>query len=172
MDDDADQAILLHIRSLRRFAIALVGNPADADELVQECLTRTIERVRVSEAGEIANLHAYLFRTLRNLWTNQIARRKTAGAVVALEDAPNELAAPPCQPHRIEASDLIASLDRLPHGQREVILLIALEGVSYQEAADILSVPVGTVMSRLYRGRETLRQAMSGTTVARERRVE
>lgn len=172
MDDDADQAILLHIRSLRRFAVALVGNPADADELVQECLTRTIERVRASDSEEIVNLHAYLFRTLRNLWGKQIARRKSAGMLVPLEDAPGELAAPACQPHRVEAGDLLARLDRLPPGQREVILLVALEGVSYQEAADILSVPVGTVMSRLYRGRETLRQAMSGITVAKERGAE
>lgn len=172
MHDDVDQTIILHIRSLRRFAIALVGNTADADELVQESLTRTIERVRAVGPCEIANLHAYLFRTLRNLWSKQLARRRSAGPVVQLEDAPIELAAPPCQPHRVEAGDLIASLDRLPHGQREVILLVALEGVSYQEAADILCVPVGTVMSRLYRGRETLRQAMSGTTVDKERSVE
>ena len=172
MNDDADQAILLHIRSLRRFAVALVGNPADADELVQECLTRTIERIRACGPEKIDNLHAYLFRTLRNLWGKQIARRKSAGTVVPLDEAPIELSAPPRQSDRIEAGDLLDNLNRLPDQQREVILLIALEGVTYQEAADILSVPVGTVMSRLYRGRETLRQAMSGATVAKERVAE
>lgn len=147
------------IPRLRRFARAMVRDSALADDLVQECLERALSRLHLWQPG--TNLRAWLFTILRNLHINGIRRQQT------FVDIDSEVqtglgGAHGSQVVRLELRDLRRALDRLPAEQREVVLLIGLEGISYAEAADILQVSIGTVKSRLSRGRRALRILMDG----------
>jgi len=156
---DKQQAVVAEIPKLRRFARALVGNAATADDLVQDCLERALGRLHLWQ--EKTNMRAWLFTILRNLHINQIrhsARRPAETPFDDLNELPNGTA--PAQGQQLMIRDLGQALEKLPDQQREVILLVGLENMSYKETADILDVPVGTVMSRLSRGRETLRVLM------------
>ncbi len=155
---DSYARIIEEIPRLRRFARALAG-PAAADDLVQDCLARALERLHLWREG--TSMRAWLFTILTNLHANQCrdrARRPGETSLDALAGA--SLSDAPRQGGRIVLRDVARALDRLPQEQRAIILLIALEGMSYKETADILGVPVGTVMSRLSRGREALRRLM------------
>lgn len=163
---DLSPDIVEHIGALRRYSRALVGNRADADDLVQECLTRVLAQMRAWR--EVRDLRAYLFTTLHNVFVDNGRRRKSAGTEVPIEDASARLVVPATQSIRLEVRDMIAALGELPREQREVVLLVGMEGMSYIEAAQVLGVPIGTVMSRLSRGREALRQL---TTHGRNNRL-
>jgi RNA polymerase sigma-70 factor (ECF subfamily) len=153
---DLSPDIVEHVGALRRYARALVGNHADADDLVQECLARVLAQMRAWR--EVRDLRAYLFTTLHNVFIDNGRRRKSAGNEVPIEDTAGRLVMPATQTLRLEVRDLMDALGQLPREQREVVLLVGLEGMSYLEAARVLGVPIGTVMSRLSRGREALRQ--------------
>ncbi len=155
-----EQAIDRHILDLRRYARALISNPHDAEELVQECLTRALARRHFWQA--IRDPRAYLFTILHNVHVDRLAARRRAGTQVDLDTVVTYLSHPASQPAALELRDLQRGLAQLPDEQREVVLLIGLEGMSYQEAAAVLQVPLGTVMSRLSRGREALRRSMDG----------
>jgi RNA polymerase sigma-70 factor (ECF subfamily) len=161
--------VLEHLPSLRRYARALVGSKQAADELVQECIVRVLARRRCLD--DIRNPRAYLFSILHNAYVDT---SKQAGAVngKALVDHYQftTYCAPP-QPSRIELQDLERALRCLPDEQRHVILLVGLEGMPYREVAEVLEIPIGTVMSRLSRGREALRQMMDGRSSQLTRRV-
>jgi RNA polymerase sigma-70 factor (ECF subfamily) len=147
------------IPSLRRFARALVGDAVRADDLVQDALERALTRLDTFQPG--TNMRAWLFTILRNAFINDLRRaRLTPAAPETIEGlmAP----APASQEHGLALGDLRRALDRLSPEMREVVLLIGLEGLSYEEAADILEVKVGTVKSRLSRGREALRKLLDG----------
>ena len=160
---DASEALAAHIAGLRRYARALLGNSSDVDDLVQECLTRALERVR--SWSNIKDVRAYLFAILHNVHIDRLAKQKRAGISVPLDGALPHLSVGPSQIGRLEVRDLSWALQQLPIDQRQVILLVGLEGITYQEVASLLSVPIGTVMSRLSRGRESLRRLMvDGTT--------
>ncbi|MDJ0947727.1 MAG: sigma-70 family RNA polymerase sigma factor [Alphaproteobacteria bacterium] len=158
-----------YIAALRRYAKALTEDPAEADDLVQECLTRAI--ARVSFWGQIRNVRAYLFSILHNVHVDRVAQKRKFGNVVSLEEVSVSLATPHAQHANLELRDLERALALLPEEQRRVILLVGLEGMTYREAADVLHIPHGTLMSRLFRGRETLRRLMAGETVRNLRRV-
>jgi RNA polymerase sigma-70 factor (ECF subfamily) len=147
-----------HIEALRRYALALVGNSADADDLVQESLRRVLSYVE--EHGRVENWRAYLHTTLHNVFVSQITS-SSARNQVSLEECSEEMFCSAPQHTQIECQDLGRELLRLPVDQREVVLLVALEGYSYKEVADMLGIPLGTVMSRLNRGRIALRLAMT-----------
>lgn len=166
---DVSNDIRLHILALRRYAMALTGHPSDADDLVQETLKRALVYARNN--GEIRDLRAYLFRVLRNVRLNDLAMQGRSGEAVPLDDVEAQLVYPPTQELRLECNALADGLQRLSEEQRETVLLICLEGMTYQEAADMVGVPIGTVMSRLCRGREALRRHMSDGRTARLRRV-
>jgi len=156
---DKRKAIVAEIPKLRRFARALVGDLSAADDLVQDCLERALGRLHLWRKDTC--MRAWLFTILRNLHINQIrysARRPTE----TLIDEHHELSegTSPAQGQRMMIRDLGQALEKLPDQQREIILLVGLENMSYKETAEILSVPVGTIMSRLSRGRETLRILM------------
>lgn len=151
-----DEEILGHVSALRRYALLLVGDPHDADDLVQECLVRVIAQAR--SWRRVNELRAYLFATLHNLFVDGHRRRRARRNEVPIETVIADLLAPPRQQDWIELRDLVAALQVLPKEQREVVLLVGLEGLSYLEAANVIGVPVGTVMSRLSRGREALRR--------------
>jgi RNA polymerase sigma-70 factor, ECF subfamily len=146
-----------HIVELRRYARALLGDPIEADELVQECLVRALARQHFWT--RIRDLRAYLFTILHNAFVDrQRSRRRMAE--VDIEQVLPYLAQAGSQYAVVELHDLRRALKVLPAEQREVVLLIGLQGLSYREAADVLGVPLGTVMSRLARGRAMLHQLM------------
>lgn len=157
MGDTED--IKAYIPRLRRYARALTGDRFSADDLVQDTLERACGRFHLWRRG--SNLNAWLFTIMHNLFVNQI-KKLQAGHVVTLDHENSEFAVPPTQDARLAIRDLDAALRKLPDEQREVLLLVGLEEMSYQEVARVVGAPVGTVMSRLSRGRERLRALMQG----------
>jgi RNA polymerase sigma-70 factor (ECF subfamily) len=151
------EGIITHIPHLRRYARALTGDHASAEDLVQDTLERAWTRMALWRPG--SDIRAWLFTIMHNLYVNQIkaaARGQRKGNQTDLD-----VSVSPAQENRLELRDLNKALQRLPDEQREVVLLIGLEQLSYDEAAKILRVPIGTVMSRLSRGREQLRLLMN-----------
>lgn len=157
------------VRSLRRYAIALTGDPSEADDLVQESLVRAL--ARIEEGAEVRNARTYLFSILHNLRVDLLARRARHGTVLPLEAVEHRLSRPAEQPARLRHAELALAIDALPEPQRAVLLLVALEGASYQEVAEILDIAPGTVMSRLSRARKALRTLMEESTVTNLRRM-
>jgi len=145
------------IPRLRRYARALAGDRNAADDLVQDTLERAWSKLHLYRRG--TDLRAWLFTVMHNVYVNQ---RRAARTSVALDEAMPELAQPVRETDTLVLRDLDAAIRRLPPEQREVLLLVALEEMSYGEAADTLGVPIGTVMSRLSRAREKLRAMLSG----------
>lgn len=162
------EQLVSHVSSLRRYALLLVGNTVDADDAVQETLTRVLARART--AATIADLRAYLFSTLHNVFIDTTRRDKQLSGDALTEELLSSLISPANQQKRLELRDTALALARLPVEQREVVLLVGLEGLSYLEAAEALDIPVGTVMSRLSRGREALR-SMTNRGESRKLRV-
>jgi RNA polymerase sigma-70 factor (ECF subfamily) len=152
------QTIAAEIPALRRYARALVRDTAGADDLVQECLTRALDKLALWREG--TNLRAWLFTILRNQYVNQIRRSVRTGVTVELDETWPPLRLPSTQDKRLELRDLDRALSQLPEEQRAVILLVGLEDMSYDEVSEVLGVPVGTVRSRLSRGRLALRGLM------------
>ena len=167
--DPVTAEITTHVAALRRYALVLVGDPHEADDLVQEALTRVLSHMRAWRP--VRDLRAYLFTTMHNVFIDWTRRRQNRRDHVPIEDVMGTLSSPATQPRRLEFRDLLQGLAALPEQQREVLLLVGLEGMSYLETARILDVPIGTVMSRLSRGREALRQLMRHGAVARLRVV-
>lgn len=165
---DATDRIEDHIPRLRRYARALTGDSARADDLVQDTLERAWSRFSLWRHG--SDLRAWLFTVMHNVFVNQVAQQKTRREDPLPEDDPL-IPVEATQERALETRDLIAALERLPLEQREVLLLVGLEGLRYEEVARVLDIPVGTVMSRLARGRERLRALMNGTAQPALRRV-
>lgn len=162
-----DDELFAHVKGLRRYAISRVGDPADADDLVQETLKRALVYAR--DGARIENLRAYLFTVLRNVRTDGILRRRRSVPTVPIAESALQVASPARQLTHVECRELVRAIRRLPAEQREAIALVALEGLTYQHAAKVVGVPVGTIMSRLFRGREQLRRLMSEETQADDR---
>jgi RNA polymerase sigma-70 factor (ECF subfamily) len=148
-----------HIGSLRRYARALLRDRVEADDLVQDSLARALSRSHCYRPG--TNLRAWLFTVMHNVHVNRLRRRTTRPDEVAVDDVESQLTTPPGQHDHIELQELGRVVRLLPEEQRQVLLLVALEGLKYEEVAQVLEVPVGTVMSRLSRARETLRTRLS-----------
>jgi RNA polymerase sigma-70 factor, ECF subfamily len=147
--------------SLRRYARALLGTDVDADDLVQECVLRALSKRHLWQEG--TNLRAWLFTMLHNQFVNHFRRSVRQGRSVDVSDLDQETHQVPSQDKRLELRDLDRALALLPEEQRAVILLMGLEGMEYKAAAQVVGVPVGTVRSRLSRGREGLRRLMGIT---------
>lgn len=156
------------IPHLRRYALALLGDRERANDLVQDCLERGLSRLHLWRPG---NLRAWLFTIMHNLHANARRQAARAPSTVSLDLAEFAAAAPPAQEDALDLAALQRALASLPDEQRAVVLLVGLEGFAYAEAAKILAVPVGTVMSRLHRGREALRRELAGGAGASLRRV-
>jgi len=155
---DIYRDIEAEIPRLRRYARALARDAATADDLVQDCLARALGKLHLWQDG--TDLRAWLFTILHNQYVNQVRRSVREGAAVGLTETEPLLTRPPHQSRRLELRDLERALARLPEEQRSVILLVGLEGMRYEEVAAVLGVPLGTVRSRLSRGREALRRLM------------
>ena len=159
--DDFQEDLLEHIPRLRRFARGLTANAADADDLVQGTLERALEKSQQWTPG--TNLRAWLLTILYNLFVSDYRRRQTARDW-AMTLATYRREANPVQEEqiaRLRLKDMEVALQKLPEDQRSIVLLVALEGLSYQETAELLDVPIGTVRSRLSRGRQELRRALN-----------
>jgi RNA polymerase sigma-70 factor (ECF subfamily) len=156
------------IPRLRRYARVLTGEATRADDLVQDTLARAWEKRRLWQAG--TDLRAWLFTVMHNVFVNQraLARREALNVSIDAEDAGEvwQIAVRPNQQLRVELSEVLASVGRLPAEQREVLLLAAVEELKYGEIAAVLDVPIGTVMSRLSRAREKLRRMDAEPAVA------
>ncbi len=151
---DAESLVAL-IPRLRRYARALVGDRAAADDLVQDTLERAWTKLHLFRRG--TDLRAWLFTVMHNVHVNQV---RAARPTDALDDEMPELAQRASQGDALLVRDLERALAALPVAQREVLLLVALEDLSYEETARVLGIPIGTVMSRLARAREKLRGLM------------
>jgi RNA polymerase sigma factor (sigma-70 family) len=148
------------IPALRRYARALLRDRTEADDLVQDCLERAVSRWHQRRTDR--NPRPWLFSILHNLAMNHLGQRHP-GQRVPIEDAEEgALGTSPRQPDALRHRDLLRGLEQLSLDQSTVLLLVAVEGVSYAEAAQILDVPIGTVMSRLARARGRLMQLMEG----------
>lgn len=143
---------------LRRYARALTCDAWAADDLVQDTLERACAKWQLWVVG--SDLRAWLFTLMHNIYLNQRRAAKVALNSVSIDDAEGEL--PAVSANSGEPSDLSRCLQRLPAEQRAVLLLVTLEDVSYEEAAKVLAIPLGTVMSRLSRARSRLRELMEG----------
>jgi RNA polymerase sigma factor (sigma-70 family) len=149
------------IPALRRYARGLLRDRVAADDLVQDCLERAISRWHQRHAD--GDARTWLFTILHNLAINRLRQAQRRGQHIAIEAADEAaLARPATQEDRLRYRDLLQALSNLPEEQRSVLLLVSVEGLSYAEAATVLNIPIGTVMSRLARGREKLRLAIEG----------
>jgi RNA polymerase sigma-70 factor (ECF subfamily) len=155
--DEAE--IVACIPALRRYARGLTGEPGRADDLVQDTLERAWARFSLWQKR--GDLRAWLFGIMHNHFVDTL-RAQRSRPEDAAGDALPELAQRAAQADRLELRDLDRSLQRLAPEQREVLLLIGLEELSYREVSLALGVPMGTVMSRLSRGRERLRIELQG----------
>lgn len=149
------------IPGLRRYARALTGNISTADDLVQDCLERALSRLSLWRHG--SDLRAWLFTIMRNVWFNQLSRNRARPDMAGSEDGLDQISTSPSQTDQLVMRDLASALEQLAPEQREAVLLVGLEGMSYAEVADVTGAPLGTVMSRLKRGRDRLSQLMNGS---------
>ena len=148
--------IVPYIPNLRRYARALVGDRDGADDLVQDTLERAVRKFHLWKPGD---LRAWLFSIMHNVFVNQLKARKIAPQVEIDEAV---IAAHIPTANSVDVLDLQRALLCLAPEQREVVLLIALEDMTYADVSTSLGIPIGTVMSRLSRGRERLRKLMNG----------
>lgn len=152
------------IPGLRRYARSLLRDADAADDLVQDCLERVVGRWHQRRTD--GNARSWVYTILHNLAVNRMNQRARRGPHPAMDNAPEAaLAEQPTQESPLHSRDIVAAVDRLPDDQKAVLLLISTEDLSYAEAARVLDIPVGTVMSRLSRARERLRRDMADTPV-------
>jgi len=151
------QSLIDLIPRLRRYARALVGDRATADDLVQDTLERAWSKLHLYRQG--TDLRAWLFTVMHNVHVNRVRASRPTDP---LEDEMPELAQRATQGDSLVVRDLERGIAALPLAQREVLLLVALEDLSYDETARALGIPIGTVMSRLARAREKLRVLLHG----------
>ena len=144
-----------NVPALRRYARALTRNADRADDLVQDCIERAIRKQGLWKPT--GSLRAWLFRILLNIYRSELRRNRSRGEHVAVEAMVVEPAIAPSQPGRIALAEMGRAIERLSADQREALLLVVLDGMSYADAASALEVPMGTLMSRLGRARAALR---------------
>lgn len=143
------------VPALRRYARALTHDADRADDLVQDCLERAIRKSSLWKPS--GPLRAWLFRMLVNLWRNDLRHRRRAPDTTPLSSVTIEPQVPSASPARLAFAETARAMQMLPLEQREALLLIAIEGLTYAEAASVLGIPLGTLMSRLGRARAALR---------------
>ena len=157
MSRHADR-VVAHIPRLRRYALALLRDSDRAEDLVQETLARALGRMHFWRAG--SDMRAWLFSIMHNQFANNCRGAARRPVMVGLDE-------PGIEPPSVSAADTGAGLDdieaallQLPPAQRAALLLVGLEGLSYAETARVLGVRPGTVMSRLHRARERMRELL------------
>ena len=160
MDDAVRQELVALLPRLRRFAYGLSGSTDEGDDLVQSACERALARLHQWQAG--TRLDSWMFRIVQTVWVDRLRagrRRETTTDVADLDRIPGGDAAREIE-GRLMLSAVRHHVAALPEEQRNVLLLVSVEGASYKEAAKILDVPIGTVMSRLARARLALGRAL------------
>lgn len=152
--------IARHLPRLRRFGAALAGSQADGDDVVQAAIERALAKSDLWQAG--TRLDSWLFKIMQNLWRDEVRRRKSSEKGMALDGAARDSSV---DGRRITETMLMLAktrerFARLPDEQRLALALVVIDGRSYREAADQLEIPIGTLMSRLSRAREALREML------------
>ena|SRR5712691_6629261 len=151
-----------HVDRLFRFAMWLERNRSEAEDLVQETLTQALQSFHRFTPG--TNCRAWLISILQHVRANRRRARGRAALDTAVEERiAHTLTFVPPIPEQLTDEDLLQALGRIPIPHQEVILLCDVQEMTYKEIAEALSIPIGTVMSRLHRGRELLRIALSGS---------
>ncbi|MEO3999965.1 RNA polymerase sigma factor [Mesorhizobium sp. CAU 1732] len=164
--EDIGAQLIAMLPTLRRFALSLTRSADKADDLVQSACERALANAARYEPD--TRFDAWMFRIIRNLWIDRVRREKTAGPTDDIDDRPDLAGISGVQV--VEARSTMQSvsdaIDALPDEQREVLLLTCVEDVSYKDAAEVLGIPIGTVMSRLARARRRLAEitGISGGT--------
>ena len=146
--------MLALVPRLRRFAVGLTRSAADGDDLCQA----TIERALVNRGKwqEGTRLDSWMYTMMRNIWIDETRARQRRGQTFVSDEAGAAVGADGAQESSVELGNVDRALSRLPDEQREAVLLVMVEGYSYREAAEIVDCPVGTLNSRLVRGRDAL----------------
>jgi RNA polymerase sigma-70 factor, ECF subfamily len=145
---------------LRRFALSLCGNPVDADDLVQMACERSI--LKSSHWSPGTRLDSWVYTLTRNLWMSELrSRRVRSGAGQVDAGETDELRSEVGAVEILEGNQVAALIRSLPEGLAATLLLVSIEGYSYQEAADVLDIPIGTVMSRMSKARQLMRDKLA-----------
>lgn len=154
LSDSQREHLLSELGSLRKFCYSLTGNAADADDLLQ----MTVERVLEKGMPEDANAVKWAYRVCKNAWIDEIRSREVRHKYPHMvgDEADHEPSAERTAGGEREISAVSAALEQLPEEQRLALTLVTVDGKTYAEAADILGVPVGTIMSRIARARKSL----------------
>jgi RNA polymerase sigma-70 factor (ECF subfamily) len=167
--DSFSRLLIGAIPRLRRYARSLTGDSQQAEDLVQDCLDRAWSRMTQWQAD--TNMRAWLFTIMHNLYVNQVRRNSRQKGWESLADGDPVDTRQQAQDRMMDLRDLEQGLARLSAERREVLMLVCLEGMSYEQVGEVLGIPVGTVMSRLHRAREELRGWMRGEVTTRLRQV-
>ena len=146
--------MLALVPRLRRFAVGLSGNAADGDDLCQAAIERAL--VNRGKWQEGTRLDSWMYTMMRNIWIDETRARQRRGQTFVSDEAGAAVGADGAQESSVELGNVDRALSRLPDEQREAVLLVMVEGYSYKEAAEIVDCPVGTLNSRLVRGRDAL----------------
>jgi|SRR5579863_1889836 len=163
------EALVAHLPALRRYAVSLIGNTAQAEDLVQDCIERALRQS--SQLRELPRIAGWLRRILYNLYIDEIRRNRAKAKEEDVSEFADRLELSVPAAARDSVRDLSKAMSRLSVEHREILLLVSVEELNYREIAEELEIPLGTVMSRLARARERLRNIMQGenaeTTVIR-----
>lgn len=161
-DREIREQLVALLPRLRRFAAALAGTPAEADDLVQAACERALTRLDQWQDG--TRLDSWMFRILQTVWIDRCraeALRRPAGDLDSVAGLAGEDGRAVAEA-RVELARVRGLIARLPDEQRAVLALVSIEGCSYRQAAEVLNIPIGTVMSRLARARRALATVLAG----------
>lgn len=166
MKDDVRSPMIELLPRLRRFAFALTGSPDHADDLVQDTCERALARMDQWEPG--TRLDSWMYRIAQNIWLDRGRSRKSRGESVDIDDLPNlqGVDGRDVTESRLTLAAVNVEMRRLTEDQQVLIALVCVDGLSYQEAANVLELPIGTVMSRLARARKALHAAIETQSIA------
>jgi RNA polymerase sigma-70 factor (ECF subfamily) len=151
-------ALIAYLPRLRRYATALAGSVSVADDLVQDCMERALKRAETLQDPQ--RMAGWLRSILLHLYMDMVRLQRSRGTGVEITQVDNDLALSVPPADRGATIDFIRALDGLSAEHRQILLLVGLEGLNYREIAEELGIPMGTVMSRLARARERLRNAL------------
>ncbi len=157
--DGFGRSLIAHLPALRRYATALSGSTASADDLVQDCIERALRRSET--LAEPQRIGGWLRSILHHLYLDDLRRNRRRGTGIELSTVENDIALSTPPNDGSAARDFQSAVAELSVEHRQVLLLVGVEGLNYREVAEELDIPIGTVMSRLARARERMRQTLA-----------
>ncbi|MDP3898058.1 MAG: sigma-70 family RNA polymerase sigma factor [Mesorhizobium sp.] len=168
--DEKRGAILAELPRLRRYARALMRDRESADDLVQDCIEKALERIDNWQTGD--NPRRWLFTIMHHIFIDQLRKVKRRGAMVSISaQHENAFVTQPTQLETLQAREVLEALQTIEPDRRSALVLVSVEGMTYAEAATVLGIPAGTLMSRIARGREELRLQLEDASRRRKIRV-